>query len=291
MLDKEKMREHIFNLIKKASVDISEDVYEALKKAHREEEGRAKSILEEILKTIELSRKEELPICQDTGYPSFFIELPYNIKDNEIIPIIEDGIREAVNKAILRPNAVNPITGENSGDSTGIGIPAIYISHKDINYMKISVLLKGGGSENVSTQYSLPNESLSANRDLEGVKRVVLDAIYKAQGKGCAPGIIGVCIGGDRSSGYLYAKKALLRKLTEKNQDHKLAKLEEEILELANSLGIGPMGFGGKTTLLGVNITYQYRHPASFFVTIAYNCWVLRRKTLIIYEDGSMNYD
>ena len=163
--------------------------------------------------------------------------------------------------------------------------------YKNIDYIKVSLLLKGGGSENVSSQYSLPYGELSANRDVEGIKKIILDAVYKAQGKGCPPGILGICIGGDRSSGYLYAKKSLFRKLNTENPDPVLSKLEKEVLEFANSLGIGPMGFGGKTTLLGVNITSLYRHPASFFVSIAYNCWVLRRRTLIIYNDGSVDYD
>jgi fumarate hydratase class I len=140
--------------------------------------------------------------------------------------------------------------------------------------------MKGGGSENMSRQYSLPDASIGAGRDLEGVRRCVLDAVQKAQGYGCAPGILGVCVGGDRACGFEEAKHQLLRRLGDKNPDPELASLEERILEEANSLGIGPMGLGGKTTLLGVKLGSRPRVPASFFVTVAYLCWAARRQTV-----------
>jgi fumarate hydratase class I len=153
---------------------------------------------------------------------------------------------------------------------------------------RISLMLKGGGSENMSAQYSLPNSKIQAGRDMEGVRRCILDAVFQAQGQGCAPGILGVCIGGDRASGYLVAKKQLFRKLGDMNPLPLLASLEQTVLKEANELGIGPMGLGGKTTLLGVKIGTAGRHPASYFVTISYSCWATRRYTVELTETGDI---
>jgi fumarate hydratase class I len=179
------------------------------------------------------------------------------------------------------------VTGKNSGINVGEGFPGIYFSEWDDPAIEISLMLKGGGCENVGRQYSLPNAEFGAGRDLEGVRRVVLDAVRKAEGKGCPPGILGVCIGGDRGSGYVESKHLLLRRLDDINPDPTLAELERQILADANQLGIGPQGLGGKTTLLGVKIGTRHRVPASYFVTITYMCWEHRRRTLKIEPDGS----
>jgi fumarate hydratase class I len=165
--------------------------------------------------------------------------------------------------------------------------PAISSTETGEKGIEVSLLLKGGGSENVSAQYSLPYAPLDAGRDLEGVRRVCLEAVRRAEGKGCAPGILGVCIGGDRGGGYGEAKHQLLRRLDDSNPDAPLAALEERILADANALGIGPMGLGGRTTLLGAKIGQLHRVPASYFVSISYMCWVARRRSTRVEPDGS----
>ena len=152
----------------------------------------------------------------------------------------------------------------------------------------VKLVLKGGGCENVGAQYSLPYEKLKASRDLNGCRKVILDAVLQAQGKGCGPGVLGVCIGGDRATGYEYSKRQLLRKLDDRNPDSRLDALEQDILNTANELGIGPMGFGGKTTLLGVKICAINRVPASFFVSVSYMCWAFRRQGFVLDSNNNI---
>ena len=192
----------------------------------------------------------------------------------------------ATERSYLRPNAVDSLTGKNSGNNTGEDFPTMHFHEWDRDSIHVDLLLKGGGCENVSTQYKLPDARLKAGRDLEGVRRVVLDAVHQAQGKGCAPGVLGVAIGGDRGSSYLKSKQQLLRKLEDENSDEELAALEERLHEEANQLGIGPMGFGGKTTVLGVKVGAQHRLPASYFVSIAYMCWANRRSSMDVNLNG-----
>jgi fumarate hydratase class I len=186
----------------------------------------------------------------------------------------------------LRPNSVDSITGENSGNNLGDHyFPTIHFEEVEGDTLTIELMLKGGGCENVGAQYSLPNSALGAGRDLEGVRRVALDAVQKAQGQGCAPGILGIAIGGDRGSSYLASKETLLRQLDEPNADPELAKLEARLTDESNEMGIGPMGFGGKTTVLGTKITGMHRLPASFFVSVSYMCWAYRRRKMVIQGD------
>jgi len=177
---------------------------------------------------------------------------------------------------------VNSLTGENAGTNLGEGHPSIHFYETNKKEVEVKLMLKGGGCENVSAQYSLPDTGLGAGRDLEGVRKVIIDAVYKAQGRGCGPGALGVCVGGDRADSAYYAKKQLLRKLDDKNSLPELDKLEKEIVETCNKLGIGPMGFGGKTTLLSCKITHANRVPASFIVSISYMCWAFRRQGIIL---------
>jgi fumarate hydratase class I len=185
---------------------------------------------------------------------------------------------------------VDTLTGRNTGDGFAPSIPSVHCEEWDKPEVKIELLLKGGGCENVSTQYSLPDSKLGADRNLEGVRRVVLDGVHQAQGKGCGPGILGVCMGGDRGTGYLEAKYQLMRKLDDKNANAELAAMEERLLAEGNQLGIGPMGFGGKTTLLGVKIGTLGRVPASYFVSIAYLCWAARRATALVAPNGDVTW-
>jgi len=198
---------------------------------------------------------------------------------------IEAAVAEATRRAYLRPNAVDSLTGRNSGNNVGIGFPTCHFEEWEEAHLRVDLLLKGGGSENVGTQYKLPYEPLKAGRDLEGVRRVVLDAVYQAQGQGCAPGVLGITIGGDRGTGYVHAKEQFFRPLDDVNPLPELAALEERLLRECNELGIGPMGCGGKTTLLGVKIGVLHRLPACYFVSIAYMCWACRRARLEVLED------
>ncbi|HID34143.1 MAG TPA: fumarate hydratase, partial [Anaerolineae bacterium] len=238
---------------------------------------------------VAMAREKSTPICQDTGTPIFEVHHPFGVSTRMLTQQIHEAVAQATAKAYLRPNAVDSLTGKNSGNNLGIDFPTIHFHEWDEDRIFITLQLKGGGSENVSTQYKLPDARLGAGRDLEGVRRVVLDAVLQAQGKGCAPGVLGVAIGGDRGTGYIVAKKQLLRKIDDMNLNPDLAALEARILEEANELGIGPMGFGGKTTVLGVKIGVAHRLPASFFVSIAYMCWANRRAEMnVSLQDGQV---
>ncbi len=266
-------------LIRRAATILPADMQEALAKAKAEEEpgSAAEGALDTILRNVEMAREHSTPICQDTGTPIFEIYYPLGVSTRKLADAIRRAAAIATERAYLRPNAVDSLTGKNSGDNTGIDFPTMHFHEWDEDYIHVDLLLKGGGCENVSTQYKLPDARLNAGRDLEGVRRVVLDAVVQAQGKGCAPGVLGVAIGGDRGASYIKSKQQLLRQLDDANEHAELAELEQRITEEANQLGIGPMGFGGKTTVLSTKINTLHRLPASYFVSIAYMCWANRR--------------
>ena len=279
-----KLVDAVASLIKRTSTELPSDLIKSIKTAKGKEKknSTASHVLGTILKNISLAKKGSLPICQDTGTLNFYVY--YNSKKHDQ-KTIRDSIMKAVKIATkgyyLRPNAVNPITGTNTGN-IGARMPSIKFNGWSKNQLKIDLMLKGGGSENVSAQYKLPDARLKAGRDLDGVKKCVIDAVKSAGGKGCAPGIVGVCIGGDRAIGYEEAKKQLFRKIDDKNKNPKLAKLEKELYGELNKLNIGPMGLGGITTVLSVKVTPLHRVPASFFVSIAYMCWACRRRSMVI---------
>ncbi len=274
-------------LIRRASTDLAPDVEDALRSGlDTEVEGTpARNVLDSILRNVELSRQQASPICQDTGTVNFFVKLPRGVDAEAVRADLTEAVREATRIGLLRPNAVNPITGKNSGDNVGENLPYFAIESWDGPDVVVDLLLKGGGSENVGTQYRLPEASIKAGRDLDGVERAVIDGVFKAQGFGCAPGIIGVCIGGDRAGSYMGAKKQLLRPLDDVNPDPALAEMEARLVDRCNRLEVGPMGFGGRTTVLAVKIGWLHRHPACFFVSIAYNCWASRRARLTVQGD------
>jgi fumarate hydratase class I len=281
----------ILELIRRTSSSLPPDVEERLKAAVEKEEpgSAARGALETIMKNIELSRAQSTPICQDTGTPIFEVYYPVGVSTRALTAQIRAAAAEATRRAYLRPNAVDSLTGKNSGDNTGEDFPTIHFHEWDEPGIHVELLLKGGGCENVSTQYRLPEGKLKAGRDLEGVRRVVLDSVYQAQGKGCAPAVLGVAIGGDRGSSYVKAKQQLFRPLDDANPDEQLAALEDRLYGEANQLGIGPMGFGGETTVLGVKVGAQHRLPASYFVSVAYMCWANRRATLDArFENGAL---
>jgi fumarate hydratase class I len=269
-------------LVRRAATVLPTDMEEALTRAKADEApgSAAEGALEAILKNVEMAREHSTPVCQDTGTPIFEVHYPVGISTHALAEQIRRAAAIATERAYLRPNAVDSLTGKNSGDNTGEDFPTTHFHEWEKDFIHVDLLLKGGGCENVSTQYKLPDTGLKAGRDLEGVRRVVLDAVHQAQGKGCAPGVLGVAIGGDRGSSYIKSKQQLLRRLDDKNPNEQLASLEERLYEEANQLGIGPMGFGGKTTVLGVKVGTQHRLPACYFVSVAYMCWANRRASM-----------
>lgn len=270
----------LVELIRRTSAEIPDDVNRALVASlEREKKGTiAESALKIIERNIELAKQKSQPICQDTGSILFYVECPVGFDQITFAETAREAVTLATKKGYLRQNSVDSVTGANDGTNVGPGAPALHFHQHRSDKVEVRLVLKGGGCENVGAQYSLPSEKLKANRDLDGCRKVILDAVLQAQGKGCGPGILGVCIGGDRATGYELSKTQFLRMLDDRNPDAKLDALEQDILKTANELGIGPMGFGGKTTLLGVKICAANRVPASFFVSVSYMCWAYRRQ-------------
>ena len=269
-------------LIRRASTELPADMEHALREAREKEEAgsAAQGALDTIIENVDIARRITSPICQDTGTPIFEVYYPLGVSTRQLADQIRQACALATERGYLRPNAVDGLSGKNSGNNSGIDFPTMHFHEWEEEGLKATLQLKGGGCENVSTQYDLPNTTLNAGRDLEGVRRVVLDAVNKAQGLGCAPGVLGIAIGGDRGSSYIKSKQQLLRPLDDTNPDPELANLEDRLLEESNELGIGPMGFGGKTTVMGVKIGTLHRLPASYFVSIAYMCWANRRASM-----------
>lgn len=278
------MREAFLELVRRAATDFPADVARALGKGRDAEApgSAARELMDELLANCALARESFRPLCQDTGTNIWYVFHPRGTSTAALAHEILEATRQATARSFLRPNAVDSVTGKNSGDNTGLGAPIIHFREWEKKEIVADLMLKGGGSENVSAQYSLPDESIGAGRDLEGVRRAVIDAAFRAQGQGCAPGIVGVGIGGDRATGMIAAKEQLFRSLDDTNPDPLLATLESRLLGELNQLGVGPMGYGGKTTALGVKIGARHRVPASFFVSIAYMCWALRRASVTI---------
>ena len=283
----------ILELVRQAATDLPPDVEASLRDSVEQEEpgSAARGALETILKNVEIARENSTPICQDTGTPLFYVQYPEGWSTRRLREQIQQAVAQATQRAYLRPNAVDSLTGTNTGDNLGDEyFPTIHFEEIEGDTLKIDLMLKGGGCENVGAQYSLPNSALGAGRDLAGVRKVTLDAVQKAQGKGCAPGILGVAIGGDRGSSFAASKETLLRQLDDANSNPELASLEQRLTEESNQLGIGPMGFGGKTTVLGTKITATHRLPASYFVSVSYMCWAYRRRKMTV-DGEAVSYD
>ena len=287
------LTESLIELIRRTSTDLPPDVEPALVAARdREAVGSAaRGAMDAILENVALSRRNSTPICQDTGTPIFYVRYPRGWSSRKLREQIRTAVAEATRRSYLRPNAVDAITEKNSGNNLGDdAFPTVHFEEVKGDELMIDLMLKGGGCENVGAQYSLPDSALGAGRDLKGVRKVVLDAVHKAQGQGCAPGIVGVAIGGDRGSSFYASKEVLFRKMEEENSDPQLAAMERQLTEEANQLGIGPMGFGGATTVLGAKMTGMHRLPASFFVSVSYMCWAHRRRRMIVRGDEAI-YD
>lgn len=278
-----KLRDGIVELYKKVATSLPPDVREAMGLGlEREEEGSvAFSTLAVQIENMKLARESARPVCQDTGVPTFWVKVPIGLGHAEMKNTILEATRLATEKIPLRPNAVDIITGRNSGDNTGLGFPIIYMEETRESSLTIDLMLKGAGCENGGQTYKLPVEELNAQRDLDGVRRCVLDTVQRIQGRGCPPYILGVGIGAAKDQVARLAKEQLMRRLNEVNKVPELAALEAGILEEINRLGIGPMGLGGRTTALGVKIGVNHRHPASFFVEVSVSCWATRRGRLI----------
>jgi len=280
----------LIELIRRTSVEIPDDVQQTLLAGlQRELRGSiSESAMKIIQRNIELAKAKSQPICQDTGSILFYVNCPVGFDQLSFEETARQAVTAATRKGYLRQNSVDSITGKNDGTNVGPGAPTLHFHQHHSSEVEVRLILKGGGCENVGAQYSLPDESIGANRDLAGCRRAILDCLLQAQGKGCGPGILGVCIGGDRASGYEFSKQQFLRKLDDRNPVPELDKLEQDILETANQLGIGPMGFGGKTTLLGVKICAANRVPASYFVSVSYMCWAFRRQGVLLDNKGQI---
>ncbi|TMV48294.1 fumarate hydratase [Paenibacillus mesophilus] len=299
----QQFRESIYKLIVETSTNLPADVRRAIQRAQeQEDEGtRAALSLSTISENITMAECNVSPICQDTGMPTFIIHCPVGANQIEMKKHIVEAVRQATKDSKLRPNSVDSLTGANSGDNIGPGVPVIHFEQWEKDDIDVRLILKGGGCENKNIQYSLPAELEGvgkAGRDLDGIRKCIMHAVYQAQGQGCSAGFIGVGIGGDRTTGYELAKHQLFRQSDDVNPNPELAKLEEYVLANANKLGIGTMGFGGQVTLLGCKVGVMDRLPASFFVSVAYNCWAFRRQGVIldsatgeikdwVYEGGS----
>jgi fumarate hydratase, class I len=275
-------RASMVELITRTSTDLPPDVRAAMRRAlgHEDPSTRAGQALAIIAQNIDQAASCEGPICQDTGMPTFEVKVPVGANQIVMRAEIREAVAEATRLGKLRPNSVDSITGENSGDNLGPGTPIVHFDQWEEPGMEVKLILKGGGCENTNAQYALPAELDHlgrADRSLEGVRKCILHAVWKAQGKGCSPGAVGVCIGGDRTSGYLHAKEQLFRTLDDVNPDPRLADLEEAVMDEANRLAVGPMGFSGRTSLIGCKVGALNRLPASFFVSVAYDCWAFRR--------------
>src|SRR3954462_7691168 len=285
------LKESLIEVIRRTSAELPDDVHNAIiRSLEQEKKGTiAESALKIIDRNIALAKSKSQPICQDTGSIIFYVDVPAALDQIAFEETAREAVKEATKKGYLRQNSVDSLTGVNDGTNVGPGSPVVHFHQHRSKEINVKFILKGGGCENVGAQYSLPAEKLKANRDLEGCRKVILDAVLQAQGKGCGPGILGVCIGGDRATGYEFSKQQFLRRLGDRNPNPELNKLEQDILNTANELGIGPMGFGGKTTLLGVKICAANRLPASFFVTVSYMCWAYRRQGVVLTPGGKIS--
>lgn len=282
------LRDSLIELIRRTSAEIPDDVQAAILAAlEREQQGTiAADAMQIIRRNIELAKQKSQPICQDTGSVLFYVHVPVGLDQLAFAEAAREAVREATRRGYLRQNSVDTLTGKNDGTNLGPGAPTFHFHQHREPDIHVRLVLKGGGCENVGAQYSLPDERLQADRDLAGCRKAILDAVLQAQGKGCGPGILGVCLGGDRATGYEFSKVQFLRRLDDRNPIPALDALEQDILNTANELGIGPMGFGGKTTLLGVKIGVLNRLPASYFVSVSYMCWAYRRQGVTLDAEG-----
>lgn len=270
-----KLKQGLVALYKKVSTSLPPDVEKAVKNASQGslvEDNRLQ--LNRILETTSRSRSQKRPLCVDTGVPVFFVSIPEGINRSEIRSTIIEATREATQKVPLSPSAVDSVTGLNTGDNTGEGFPVIYFEESAGSKLNIELMLMGAGTEGLGKTYSLPDERISAGRDLDGVKVAVMDAVKNAEGRACPPYIIGIGIAATRDRAALLAKQQFRRKLEDRNPNDGLAMLETELLEKINAQAAG-------TLVLGIKAGAHHRHPDSYFVDVSFLCWNTRRGKLI----------
>lgn len=280
----------LLELIRRTATELPDDVQRAILEALAREQQHtlAASALRIIQANIAMARQKVQPLCQDTGSLLFYVDGPVGLDQIAFEETARAAVTLATRRGWLRQNSVDTLTGRNDGTNVGPGAPVFHFRQHAEPGVHVRLILKGGGCENVGAQYSLPYERLQAGRDLAGCRKVILDAVLQAQGRGCGPGVLGVCLGGDRATGYALSKRQFLRTLDDHNPNPELDALEQDIVRTANELGIGPMGLGGRTTLLGAKIGVLNRLPASFFVTVSYMCWAYRRQGVTLDGDGNL---
>lgn len=281
---------NLFDLIRRTSTDLPADVETALRRALEKEskDSRGWWVLDTVLRNVELSREKQTPICQDTGTLTFYFSVPAGFDTNALVARTRSAVAAATRRGFLRENTVDSVTGAVYETNVAAASPVIHVEQCARKTVDVRLVMKGGGCENVGQQYSLPDSRLGAGRDLEGARRCILDAVWKAQGRGCAPGVLGVCLGGDRATGFAHAKEQFLHRVGERSRVKALARLEEQVLRESATLAIGPMGLGGRTTLLGVNVSAVSRLPACYFVTVSYMCWAFRRRGMLLGAEGGI---
>jgi len=292
-MNRDAFRAQMLELIRRTSAYLPPDVSHVLEVRRQLEQAGSKAelALALVMQNVGLAKRLSAPICQDTGTITFYVATPAGFDQLALEEVCKDAVADATAKGYLRQNSVDSVTGRNTGNNLGPGSPVFHWHQHREPGVDVRLILKGGGCENMSAQYSLPQtlgHGKRADRDLEGVRQCILDAVWQAQGKGCGPGFLGVCIGGDRASGYEWAKHQLLRDLDDTNPDPALAELEARILHEANQLDIGPMGFGGQLTVGGCKVGALNRLPASFFVSVAYMCWAYRRRGVVLTPEGQV---
>ncbi|MBN2301716.1 MAG: fumarate hydratase [Lentisphaerae bacterium] len=281
---------NLFELIRKTSTDLPADVEAAIRRALLKEKknSRAAWVLTTILENAAIARKNDTPICQDTGVLQFHFGVPVGFDTNALVAMTRSAVSRATRYGYVRQNTLDSVSGASYETNIAHGSPVFHFQQKARKTVDVRLVMKGGGSENVGRQFSLPDAEIGASRDLEGVRKCILQAVWEAQGNGCAPGILGVCIGGDRTTGYTHSKEQFLRKIGEKSPVKLLAKLEERIIKDCRKLDIGPMGLGGRATLLDAKIDALSRHPACYFVTVSFMCWAFRRRGVLLGPEGGI---
>lgn len=267
MVDYDDLVDTVVKILRRAETELDDDVIKALRAAYETEENKmAKTNLENILKNIEVSKEDQVPMCQDTGLPVFFVELGKRSSfDFDLNKAIRDGVVRATREIPIRPNSVHPLTRKNSGDNTGMHMPLINTEIVEGDGLKLTVMPKGAGAENLSAlKMFLPGEG-------DQIPHFVAQLVKNAGGKPCPPVFIGVGIGSTFDGAAKLSKKALLRDVTQMND------YEKEILGKVNKLGTGPMGMGGKSTALAVLVEMGHCHTASLPVAVNLQCWANRR--------------
>lgn len=285
MISESTISDVTLELLRQSVTSLPGDVKKSLKNAYEtEQDSIPKMQLKNILDNIKIAEESHLPMCQDTGVQIFYVTFGKGLVV-DVAAAIKEGVKKATEAIPLRPNAVHPVSRMNPGDNTGLSMPYINYDFSEKDYIEVSVMPKGAGSENMSALRMLPPAS-----GIKGIKKFVLDTIISASGKPCPPTIIGVGIGGSADISMKLAKKALLRPIDVRHSEPEMATLEKDLHDAVNTVGIGPMGLGGETTALGVNIEYAFCHTASLPVAVNMQCWAARRATVRIHRDGAIEY-